>query len=107
VSVATHAWTWLRQPAVGWGVHEPQHGVAGRRRIAGCEPPGARLRGLLAGRSYRQDRIPILGGEIMQAGDVPGRRRDLVAAVQGRDRPLAAEATRRAGHQLPGDEERN
>jgi hypothetical protein len=49
----------------------------------------------------RQDPLSVFGRQVIQAGDVPGHRRDLVAAIQRRDRPLPAEATRRAGNE-PG-----
>ena len=74
-----------------------------------CQPH----RGEAAARSVTSSRIgkiasPYLVDQIVEAGDTPGRRRDLVAAVQGRDRPLPAEAPRRAGdepglnsHQMP------
>jgi hypothetical protein len=40
----------------------------------------------------REDRVTVLRDQVVQRAEVPGRRRDLVAAVQGRDRPLTAEA---------------
>jgi hypothetical protein len=45
----------------------------------------------------RQDRVTVLGDQIVQRAKIPCRRRDLVATVQGRDRPLTAEAPRRTG----------
>ena len=49
----------------------------------------------------RQDCVPVLGHQVIEAGDVPGRRGNLIVAVQGRDRPLPAEAPRRTGNE-PG-----
>jgi hypothetical protein len=52
-------------------------------------------------KSDGQQRVTVLGRQIIEAGDVPGGRRDLIAAIQGRDRPLAAEAARGTGNE-PG-----
>jgi hypothetical protein len=34
-----------------------------------------------------QQRVAVLAEQIIEAGSVPGRRRNLIAAIQGRDRP--------------------
>ncbi len=41
----------------------------------------------------RQQRVAVLLGEVVQGGGVAGGGGDLVAALEGRDRPFPAEAT--------------